>query len=820
LVVVANPDDAADIAAMLGRAGVAVAWSGAGGEETIARLQADPPDVVVLCASLTHGDARALTTALRASAGASIGIVLVGDAAGPVRNALDARDYDVDRFIGRPLAPKALAFAVRSSVPERAPRAITETIVVPPVAQASMLAFGQTRAPTSDPAGASPGAAPRGGNGAGAAAAPGMSAAPGVAASDGGARVTAAAGAAAAPSTAVVDDWTEPVARGDLESRLEAATDSAIDEFLRDALTALPMSAAGGPADGGEPGSVPTWREQTLILSGGGTAPHAAPPPPRDRGGARSAGRGGDGGGARAAGDAHAHAHAHDPAPAHASIAAGDIAHDRPAAEPERSAAPTAGAGVGDFGRELRAKMSQMAARLFPGVGAAVESIDIPAARSPHADIDLNALGAPPGVAAPYADIASADTFSETDPGFGQARAQAEPTPTVAGRPDLRGEFDLDGGRPTQDPTDTFPGTTRRRTAAAPTSRGEIDPVDDDVATIIARLFRDSFTGRLIMRRGDAEKVLHFEEGRPVFATSNLPHDRMGDLLYREGKITREQHARSRELVAESGRRMGEILVDHGFLKRRELLPAVRRHIEDIIYSLFGWESGEWVAIPGEGAAAEKIRLSRHPATLVIEGVRRKYGIDLLERRVGPAGTAIALRASDGGGLLKELDLGAAERRVVEQLDGARGLEAVAAAAGVDLLTAYQIAFALLVLGVGAVARPDPGDTDVWGEAARQPSLVGATDLAIDRQRVIAKHAHVGEADYFMLLGVRRDASAFEIKRAYESARRDYAIDAFPDELRDDLGAQLEEINALLEEAYQVLRDERLRDAYRANLRD
>ena len=68
----------------------------------------------------------------------------------------------------------------------------------------------------------------------------------------------------------------------------------------------------------------------------------------------------------------------------------------------------------------------------------------------------------------------------------------------------------------------------------------------------------------------------------------------MGELLVREGKITAAQYERCQAVVAESGRRMGEILVDFGYLKRRELLPAVRRHVEDIVYSLFGWDRGTY----------------------------------------------------------------------------------------------------------------------------------------------------------------------------------------------------------------------------------
>ena len=76
----------------------------------------------------------------------------------------------------------------------------------------------------------------------------------------------------------------------------------------------------------------------------------------------------------------------------------------------------------------------------------------------------------------------------------------------------------------------------------------------------------------------------------------------------------------------------------------------------------------------------------------------------------------------------------------------------------------------------------------------------------------------VAESDYFALLGVRRDATAFEIRRAYQAARRDFAAEGFPAELRRELALELDEISAVLDEAYRVLRDDRLRQAYLANL--
>ena len=78
----------------------------------------------------------------------------------------------------------------------------------------------------------------------------------------------------------------------------------------------------------------------------------------------------------------------------------------------------------------------------------------------------------------------------------------------------------------------------------------------------------------------------------------------------------------------------------------------------------------------------------------------------------------------------------------------------------------------------------------------------------------------MSDADYFALLGVRRDATGFEIKRAYEGAHRDFAPDGFPTELRRELARELDDIAQVLDEAYHVLRDDGLRGAYLRHLRD
>src|SRR6185503_4651956 len=97
---------------------------------------------------------------------------------------------------------------------------------------------------------------------------------------------------------------------------------------------------------------------------------------------------------------------------------------------------------------------------------------------------------------------------------------------------------------------------------AAPTIAEEGSLAETDLAELVGGLYAAGYSGRLSLERGDGQKQIYFEEGCPVFATSTFAHDRLGDQLFREGKLGREQHARTRELHAPPGRRTAARFVE------------------------------------------------------------------------------------------------------------------------------------------------------------------------------------------------------------------------------------------------------------------
>ncbi len=776
-----------------------------GGDDTIDLFGSRRPPVVVISASLELGDAKSLIETLREMAPrGEVAIVLVGDDDGPIRNAIDAIDLAPDRFVSRPLADKALRFAVQSSLdavalrtdikPARTttdkgtgvgvPTALVDDPTADPRAAqrarwaaladaiGSDVEDGIVEEAELEPEPLPPPIViqPRGeyerltppGNWR-----PGTTEVPTREPTLIIREATAPTAPGATPTARIVTD-------GDLldaatEERSTHATDSAdAAPPVRSRTTSDPPQDVGiaqrGHDDDDEDWSQPIplreliERVEPLAVGETAEASHEeldAPP-------------------------LIAPEHTPPPLVPHQQVevmAAGLAEASRPDVELDRHIDVERPAGR-DFARRLREKMSQMAQRLFQDGTPSPAPVDVRPRHDHHAEIDLAALAEEPLLGGGVTEIESRR--------FTDVRELT-----------------------------TSPGSwdTQVRERGLPDS-GEIVRGVSDAAMLLAKLFAQSGTGRIGFRRADVEKVVYFDAGRPVFASSNEPGDRMGELLVREGKITASQYERCQIHVAQSGRRMGEILVDFGYLKRRELLPAVRRHVEDIVYSLFGWDHGHYHITPDPTASGERIRLSRHPASLILEGVRRKLDRSTLERLVGAPSTVVEVRDRERlGGVVNSGDLGAEERAALAGFDGQADLAAVARGAGADVADILPLAWGLCVLGLATLRRAD-------AELEEATALVGETDLAIDRERVRARWQLVTDADYFALLGVRRDATGFEIRRAYQAARRDFAADGFPPDLRREMARELDDIAIVLDEAFRVLRDDRLRGTYLSNLID
>ncbi len=344
---------------------------------------------------------------------------------------------------------------------------------------------------------------------------------------------------------------------------------------------------------------------------------------------------------------------------------------------------------------------------------------------------------------------------------------------------------------------------------SGPVSGGDLS--DRDMPLLLGRAFAEGMTGRLRIRKDVAEKAIYFEAGLPVMASSEDAADRMLAMLVREETIDRRQYEEAVRVVDATGRKVGAVLVDLGFLRSDELLPAVRRHYESIILSLFSWTAGRWQVDPGVTAGPDRTRLLRHPALLVREGLERGYPTERIAMRLGAGENVFLLdNSTSAADITAQVVAERAEMRVPMLFDGVHSLDEVARASGLPELTVLSIALTLHCFGA---LRPVEADG-----AGRGGARAGVRDLDIDRERVRARHALANESDYFSALGLDRFADASDVRRAHARLCKEIAPENLGPELWHELRAQVETIREVLDEGLRILCTPALRSAYEFNL--
>lgn len=230
----------------------------------------------------------------------------------------------------------------------------------------------------------------------------------------------------------------------------------------------------------------------------------------------------------------------------------------------------------------------------------------------------------------------------------------------------------LTAGRPTRGPVsgERPPAATMSSVVQMPRGKPTQGALTDNLPGLISAFFQSRETGELYCQRGKVKKVVYFESGQPVFALSNLAADRFGQFLVRVGKIQPGELQDAAVVAAKTGRRTGDILVERGLLKDTERLYFVGQQVKSIIYSLFGWEEGQYVLTFREKARAESIKLDVFPGNLIIRGIKKLYKPERLARLVPPEERL--LPSQQPAYQLHEIELEKWEASLLPRLDGTR----------------------------------------------------------------------------------------------------------------------------------------------------
>ncbi|MBV9947918.1 MAG: hypothetical protein JOZ69_13775 [Myxococcales bacterium] len=353
-----------------------------------------------------------------------------------------------------------------------------------------------------------------------------------------------------------------------------------------------------------------------------------------------------------------------------------------------------------------------------------------------------------------------------------------------------------------------------RKSVAPPRAKEAAPPVvlgAGDAVRLVARAIAARTTGSLCVATPEVERRVVLREGDVVTTSSNAEDESLLAFLGVRGDLPRETVRRLGSKFPPYGRHAGAALVARGYVRQDQMWPTLRAHAEWLFARALQTSAGRLVVEPqppGRLGGEPSVFGGSTGASVFVEVMRRIVPpADALER-LGGASARVAEGAE--ARLLGECALEASELEQVRAAAGRPLRDLLEVAPETDLAT---VLYALAQLGVVEVTRTTGANT-VSADEQSAPD-VAALDAEAVRERVRARLQLVEDGDYFALLGVSRDATGYEVRRAFLELRRAFEPARVLTPEVDDLAEDVRKITSVLEEAYDILKDAARRERYR-----
>jgi len=226
-------------------------------------------------------------------------------------------------------------------------------------------------------------------------------------------------------------------------------------------------------------------------------------------------------------------------------------------------------------------------------------------------------------------------------------------------------------------------------------------------------------------------KQVYIKEGNVVHATSTDRDDSLGSYLQRSGIISPDMYLETMRERERTNKRYGVLLIEHGVLSPADVLKAIRKQIEAIVWSLFYWQDGSVIFSIGEFKEPDSVRIQVPMQQVILQGIKRAPDAKTLVARLGRKETV--LEPCYKTEQLIELALDGDEYRLLSLVDGRRTLFDICtqgphgAAESAKVLYAFQIL--QLVRGAAAVAPGLPAP-----EPRREGEATGAIKIRFKTQ--------------------------------------------------------------------------------------
>lgn len=340
-------------------------------------------------------------------------------------------------------------------------------------------------------------------------------------------------------------------------------------------------------------------------------------------------------------------------------------------------------------------------------------------------------------------------------------------------------------------------------------------------------IFFNKKNGRLVFQQKKAQKFLFFHEGLLVYAKTTHPHELIGEILFKLGKISNETYSKIDQYI-EPMQSLGKSLVENDLLTEKDLHDGLMYQMREITLNIFPFFDGEFKFQEKKKSTADKFELKMNVPDLIEEGIRRMNFNPYMEEFMRDK-----IPFSKGKDFLDRLTK--KETEILDKIDGSASAEALLLSTGTRpefFWKSLYLFYCLNLIDVKdakgrkkisvkkekakkAVVEKEKKKVKKVAEDEKKKEKKAAVD---ERKKRLAEVVQVKEnlpdMDYYQILDVSQAASQNEIKTAYFQLARKYHPDRFDRNLPSDMKEKIEDVFNHITKAFQTLSNEKKRLEY------
>ncbi len=137
------------------------------------------------------------------------------------------------------------------------------------------------------------------------------------------------------------------------------------------------------------------------------------------------------------------------------------------------------------------------------------------------------------------------------------------------------------------------------------------------------KIYSENLSGTLAVSDENYQKNIYFKNGSILYADTNLIQERLGEILFKAGMITRQEFWNIHKMIEGKNQKIGKLLVENKVLTEREVFQGILLQIKSIVLSLFFVNSGKWNFEEKAPVVPDDSKFDINLAKIIYEGAAR-----------------------------------------------------------------------------------------------------------------------------------------------------------------------------------------------------